>query len=241
MEYQPRDTLWTPETIRRFWENYVTADTEDSYFSHVRGKAILAQLPPTLPSGPLLDLGCGTGALAAHALARGWRVVGMDVSEAGVAKVNARFAGQAGWLGAKSGALGALPYADAEFAAITLVETIEHLVPVEIPGILAEMRRVLMPGGAVLVTTPNEEDLDAAKVRCPDCGSRFHRIQHLQAFSAATLRVLMEKAGFQTVRCEGTLLDRDPPSLVERLYRFRHRLRGTGKLPHLVYVGRKGA
>jgi SAM-dependent methyltransferase len=174
-------------------------------------------------------------------LAKGWRVAGMDVSEAGVAKVNTRFAGRSGWLGARSGALGALPYANAEFAAITLVETLEHLVLGEIPAILAEMRRVLMTGGAVLITTPNEEDLEAAKVRCPDCGSRFHRIQHLQAFSTATLRVLMEQAGFQTLRCEGTLLDRDPPSLVERLYRLRHRLRGTGKLPHLVYVGRRKA
>lgn len=48
-----------------------------------------------------------------------------------------------------------LPFRARSFALVTFAEVIEHLPPQTVPGGLAEIRRVLVPGGALLVTTPN--------------------------------------------------------------------------------------
>jgi 2-polyprenyl-3-methyl-5-hydroxy-6-metoxy-1,4-benzoquinol methylase len=84
------------------------------------------------------------------------------------------------------------------FDVVLATEVIEHLLDQELAAMLVECDRVLKPGGRVFFTTPNEEDYDAAKVICPDCGSVFHRWQHVRTWTVASLRTRMEQAGFTT-------------------------------------------
>jgi hypothetical protein len=73
---------------------------------------------------------------------------------------------------------------------------------------LGEIRRILKPGtGYLFVTTPNNENLEASTVFCPECGAVFHRYQHLRSFTIESLEELMRSHGFATTLCNITLFN----------------------------------
>ncbi len=78
-------------------------------------------------------------------------VYGVEVSELRAARARER-----GWSNVRVTAPGApLPYDDAWFDFVNMVEVIEHI-PSDVVGrCLSELARVLKPNGAVLLTTPN--------------------------------------------------------------------------------------
>src|SRR5438132_12758208 len=101
-----------------------------------------------------LDVGVGTGDLAFELLAASEpdsRVVGVDVSEAMLARVRARAA--ASPLGARFEARAAdaqvLPFADASFDRVTAAFTVRNFGDLDTG--LREMRRVLRPGGHAVI------------------------------------------------------------------------------------------
>jgi hypothetical protein len=57
-----------------------------------------------------------------------------------------------------------------------------------------------------VLTVPYSENLDYAKVVCPVCGCRFHRVQHLDSFTPFSLRELMASCGMETVLCRPAIL-----------------------------------
>ena len=104
------------------------------------------QLPETNnlpPKGFLLDIGAGDGWLR-HRLPSEWRYVAFDHPEVGC-----------DWYGARPDVCGdaaALPFADASFDAVALLEVVEHLERFDVA--LSEADRVLKPGGIVLCSVP---------------------------------------------------------------------------------------
>ena len=119
----------------------------------VAGKARSVELLGVGEGDAVLDVGCGTGeetqALRALVGARG-RAVGVDSSERLLAEARRRAAAagvEAEFVVADANAL---PFGDDEFDACRCDRTLQHL---EAPaGALAEMRRVVRPGGRVVVT-----------------------------------------------------------------------------------------
>ena len=104
-------------------------------------------------SGNLLDAGCGTGIEAANLLrlVPGLEVHGVDISSVSLAGAVGR--PEAAELSFHQAALERLPFANSAFDYITAHEVIEH---VEDPAIvLAELSRVLKPGGVCAIATPN--------------------------------------------------------------------------------------
>ncbi len=103
------------------------------------------------PATRILDLGCGTGQLAArirHGLP-GARVTGCDFS-AGMLRRAAARAGTGAWVQADASRL---PFADGAFDAITSTEAF-HWFPDQ-PTALRECYRVLAPGGRLIVALVN--------------------------------------------------------------------------------------
>lgn len=99
--------------------------------------------------GHLLDVGCAGGELAALLATRGWGVHGVEAEPALVEAARAR--------GVEAHSLdldsAPLPWPDGAFDAVVTAEVIEHVVDTD--RLLAEIARVLRPGGALVVTTPN--------------------------------------------------------------------------------------
>lgn len=121
----------------------------------------------------LLDVGCGTGRLVA-ALRREHppaRIVGCDFSRGMLGRAAARSPGGA-WVQAEAARL---PFADESFDALVCTEAF-HWFP-DPDAALAEFRRVLRPGGVVLValvTVPFGVVGDLVRVGSELVGAPFH-------------------------------------------------------------------
>ena len=94
----------------------------------------------------VLDLACGTGDLAVAASRSGSRVVGLDITHRMVQLAAAKPASRA--VSFVTGDMMALPFPDGAFDVITTGYGLRN-VP-DLAGALAEMHRVLRPGGRVL-------------------------------------------------------------------------------------------
>lgn len=98
--------------------------------------------------GPVLDAGCGPGVWSGLLHDRGDdEVVGIDLSGAFVADARRRHPG----LSFTQGSFRDLPYEGARFGGILAWYSLIHTRPEEAPEALAEFRRVLRPGGSLLI------------------------------------------------------------------------------------------
>lgn len=108
----------------------------------------------------LLDLGCGYGRHAYEGLRRGARVVAVDMAQDELVEVRTMFeamrsegeAPPAGMATVTRGDATCLPFPDDTFDRIIASEVLEHIGADD--DALAELRRVLRPGGTFAVTVP---------------------------------------------------------------------------------------
>ena len=96
----------------------------------------------------LLDAGCGTGLFSECASRRGAEVTSMDVGEGLLAEVAKKCESRR-----VVGDVQSLPFDDGAFDVVICTEVIEHVVS-PTRGI-AELARVLRPGGTLVLSTPN--------------------------------------------------------------------------------------
>jgi len=137
--------------------------------------------------GRLLDIGCATGNFV-QALGhdRRWQCLGSDLSRQALAV--ARRQGLMVWC--SSGETACLAPESCDI--VTLWEVIEHLPDPR--AMLADIHRVLRPGGLLVLSTPNSASVQARLWRQYWAGWEVPR--HLQVFSLATLRRLLVETGF---------------------------------------------
>lgn len=148
--------------------------------------------------GRLLDVGCGDGAFLLAAREAGWRVVGTEVSRWSAERLRSECG-----LAVHQGDLLHLDGIEPGFDAITLWHVLEHL---ERPlQTLCRARSLLAPGGTLVVAVPNSA-FTLFRLVYPLV--RFRRLRyytpgerelHLHHFTRATLRAILEAAGFRLV------------------------------------------
>ena len=230
------ELIWTDENVRRFWSFY--ADRTHTYFAESFGAEIVRRLAHHVPGGGLcIDHGCGSGGLAAALLAAGYRVAAADFSADAVTRVQRRFVGDPNFVGAwpTTEIVGAAPAADAVFS----LETIEHVTDPNVGAYFAAITALIKTGGVVIITTPNDEDVEAAKVFCPESGAVFHPMQHVRSFDAARLAAFLAKHGLEPREIFATDFGvslRSPKRWIADKAKY---LLGMGvKPPHLVAVAR---
>jgi 2-polyprenyl-3-methyl-5-hydroxy-6-metoxy-1,4-benzoquinol methylase len=151
--------------------------------------------------GKLLDVGCGVGIFLSMAKEKGWEVFGVDVSDYAT-----NFAMEKFGLNCFTGKLKDANFPDKYFDVITLWDAVEHFEnPLEELG---EIKRILTDDGIILFDTPNVESLmrliahwtywaTAGLFKYP-VRKLYHQF-HLYYFSPKTLRMLLEKAGFEVI------------------------------------------
>ena len=139
----------------------------------------------------VLDLGCRSGALTLHFLDDN-SVVGLDVDAAALEKAR-----QLGIEPVQANVEEPLPFDDASFDAVVAGELLEHL---QFPdALVAEIHRVLRPGGVLVGSVPNafrvQSRLRFLRGKPPEDDPT-----HLRMFSTEAMRVLL--APFADVRID---------------------------------------
>jgi SAM-dependent methyltransferase len=166
----------------------------------------LAEALVHLPArGRLLEVGCGAGRYlrALRGLRPELALVGADPSRAALARLAALAPG----IETRLVTGGLLPAADGEFAAVLVIDVLEHVPDPE--RLLAEVHRVLAPGGIFHLHVPCEGDPRSLWRWLPgQAGARGWKRRyggHLHRFRRAELLRRVEAAGFRLLRVRNSL------------------------------------
>jgi len=159
----------------------------------------------------VLDVGCGEGRFASELVDAGAGVVGLDVAAEPLRRARARDSrldlrliggdldgggdGQTPW---------AWPVEDASVDVVWAGETLEHVA--DTAGWLSEARRALLPGGRLLLSTPDHGRLALLWLACSGRAFAAHfdpLSDHLRFYTRAGLTRLLGEFGFREVSVRG--------------------------------------
>ncbi|MBK7858597.1 MAG: class I SAM-dependent methyltransferase [Archangiaceae bacterium] len=168
----------------------------DRRFSHRVRKAmewVRSALELAPRARALLDVGCSFGYVIEAGRRLGLTSSGTDVSRYAVEACRQR------GLEARVGTLEQLPFADQAFDVVVMKHVLEHTAAPK--AALAELRRVLKPGGVVVIAVP---DLQYWKGQRRRKTYRYFRpddlgAQHYVYYSASSLAGLLTRCGFEPV------------------------------------------
>ncbi|MFD4527425.1 class I SAM-dependent methyltransferase [Streptomyces sp. NPDC058470] len=200
--------------LRDFYEDPAVPVASGSARSLRQARMLAAALgPATAGAKTVLDVGCGDGSAAATAapLLAGHRLVGVDWSQDALRRAHAHVPY------AVRGELtdGGLPFATGSADAVLFSEVIEHLVDPD--SALDELRRVLRPGGHLMLSTPNlaawynralllagvQPVFSEVSLRAIHGRPGKEVVGHLRLYTARALREFVSAAGFEVVRLKG--------------------------------------
>jgi SAM-dependent methyltransferase len=171
-----------PDVASLYEEAESGAYEEEEEGQRATARAVLERIERHAGShGRLLDYGCWVGFLASEAGRRGWSATGVEPSLWAAER-------------ARSRGVDVVESPEGPFDAIVLGDVIEHLPD---PGaVLDRLAGLLAPSGVIWIATP-------------DAGSRVARVlgprwwsvipTHLHLFNRRSLRLLLERHGFEVV------------------------------------------
>ncbi len=158
-----------------------------------RRRALL--LAAVRPGERVLDLGCGAGRFVAALRDAGAEPVGVEIAQAALDRAARNAAGADLRL---LEADGSVPLEHASVDLVWCSEVLEHVA--DTAHLLLEVRRVLRPGGRLLVTVPFHGRVKAALLALTRFDAHFDPLgQHLRFYTRRSLAATLDHAGFEAV------------------------------------------
>lgn len=133
----------------------------------------------------ILDAGCGTGAILQR-LGNPAKNVGIDLAPEAI-----EFCRERGLSNVRQGDINALPFGDASFDAIISSSVIYHDWVPDVARAVQEMKRVLRPGGVLIINVPAFRFLHSAHDDAVMTARRFRKVE---------IRALLQQQGFEIRR-----------------------------------------
>jgi 2-polyprenyl-3-methyl-5-hydroxy-6-metoxy-1,4-benzoquinol methylase len=137
-----------------------------------------------------LDIGCATGLLLSHMRKKGWNTKGVEICRESAEYGIKRFD-----LDISIGTIEEAHLPDSHFDVVHFSHLIEH-VP-DPKALLIEVKRILKPGGHMVLTTPN---VDGFQARVSRDKWRSAIPDHVYLFAKKTMRALLERVQFQVIK-----------------------------------------
>ena len=185
---RPKALGLSPELERRIRQSFDESAADETHFPttidpriyHVQ---LILDYFGDLSGRRVLDVGCGKGRFARVLTERypEARMTAMDISEAMLAFVPLPIAPVAA-------TMTALPFRDSAFDAVYATESLEHAVDIE--RAVADMCRVLKPGGRLVIIDKNAEHW--GKLKTPEWERWFHRAE-LEKLLARHCRIVSSR------------------------------------------------
>lgn len=209
------------ENLGRYYES-------DDYISHTDGKrtlferlyhtvkqkalrdkvSLVTKLHPS--QGMLLDIGTGTGDFAKEAQKGGWIVTGIEPSHKARATAHAKGISFVESLASVK---------DNTYDAVTMWHVLEHVPDVEKE--IKELKRILKPGGVLVVAVPNFKSFDAEYYGV--FWAAYDVPRHLWHFSKTAVKKLFAAQGMELIKILPMKFDSFYVSLLSEKYK-------TGKM-----------
>lgn len=207
-------------------EYYNILENEDTHFFYVSVHELVLKLVDQHhrpdKSSKVLDAGCGVGGLALK-LRRYGEVTALDANETAIELSSRR------GLNAVKGSIEQLPFEDEAFDLITCVDVIYHSDVTSDARALAELFRVLRPGGTLVMRVPARRELYS---------QHDVLVKTARRYSVNEVRNLLNASGFALARlsyCQSPLYI---PALlkgfVERRSKEKHGHSAVGQVPPLL-------
>jgi SAM-dependent methyltransferase len=173
--------------FEQLWEDLAEVLTAPDL--ELRSRFLLGEVRP---GDHALDLGCGTGTFTTMLADAGAIAIGVEVAEAALRRARAAHPELDFRLTPLDGRL---PFDDRAFDLVWASEVIEHVADTE--RWLAEVRRVLVPGGRLLITTPNHARAAIMLHGLERYSQPFG--DHLHLYTRRSLTEALEELGFERV------------------------------------------
>lgn len=183
----PTDAAYYPADYYGTAERYSRALASFLNMLVARRARLLGPLAAA-PEGRVLDIGCGQGYFLKYFADRGWRACGVEVSES--AAYHAR---HVLGLDVRVGEGAQRQFDEGEFDVVCLWHVLEHVL--QPAALLKEIRRLLKPGGRLLLAVPNFGSREAKFGKA----GWFHLDvpRHTVHFTQAALSSLLNEAGWE--------------------------------------------
>lgn len=155
------------------------AALEDQHWWYRERRTLLAREIRGMRPGRALDVGAAGGGNTRVLRAHGWQATALEYGADGAAVARER------GLAVLRADATALPLADASLDLVVAFDVLEHLVDDD--SCVAEVHRVLRPGGTFLVAVPADPRL---------WSEHDVAVDHVRRYTRPTLRAVLERGGF---------------------------------------------
>ncbi|WP_449349827.1 class I SAM-dependent methyltransferase [Streptomyces shaanxiensis] len=156
----PREPAQVKDTVRSVYQRVAQeyderipgAGPADDMFTAAERNFLLNKIRP---GQRVLDMGCGTGRFTVPMAELGADVTGLDLSRAMLDMARDKLSAQGLEADLREGDMAALPFPDESFDVVTSMLALMHIPLQDRPAVFAEVRRVLRPGGRMLLGVKN--------------------------------------------------------------------------------------
>lgn len=192
---RPAPLAWTPELVARFWNGMAQEglDAPLAFGRFAKNSVYWVIRKHLEPKGRHLDYGSGGGEIARHLIENGYSFSTFEPSEERQARSDDLLQGIDGYLG-RPGAPG-----EDFYDVVTCFEVIEHVLEADFERVCDEIAAFVRPGGKLIVTCPNNEDLGHSTVYCPLSNATFHRWQHVRSVPPQLMIDVWARRGIEKV------------------------------------------
>lgn len=163
--------------------------------------------------GRILDIGCGRGLFLSIMKESGWETFGLELNEE-----TAWYARNALGLNIKTDSLVDAHFDDRFFDVITLWHVLEHLPDPVLT--IEECRRILKPGGLLVIAIPNFDSLQARI-----SGRYWFHLDipyHLYHFNNKNLDLFLRKFSFKIIKCKQFSFEFNPFGYLQSFLNMSH-------------------
>lgn len=209
----------TDLNYEKYYEKLHYKKRDLTKLEEMRIKDTIHLLPSNICS--LLEVGCGDGRIINQLVGKYDQICGLDISNNALKHVKTPKV---------QGSIEKLPFPDNSFDIIVCCEVLEHLPFSIYQKSLKEIERVSKK--YILISVPNNENLELNMVKCPRCGCFFNQWRHLRSFNQNNLKGLFEDYYIYKIHYSLFEYDSLPYSLIKAIRFFRNFLKkNNSELP----------